>query len=624
MILQELYRLAEREQLMTEPDYEDKPVAWLVRVAPGGKLLAIQGTHFTPEAAGRRTPRPVPKRFSVPRQPNRTSRDRAHFLCDKAEYVFGIDPQKKGGKTRSRSKLAARFRLFRDEVERCAEASKDDGVQAVAALLESVAAGKLAVTLPSDCQTNDLFSFVFAPDVDRLVHDREAVRTYWKNLRSRGSSEPQVTHCVVTGAPVGEAPNFPLLKKVPGGTSSGVSLVSFNNRAFESHGWTGNDNAPVSRAAAEACATALNRLIDPNPTVGGRHLPRRSIVIADDTIVCFWGADSGADAFLDPLPFLLTVEDPAKVTDMYRSLWRGVPLKLHDAHAFYALTLSGSQGRAILRDWFVSSVADVAENLAHHFRDLLIVANRSADGEDRPLPLPLKVLLAALAPPGRDGKTPPQLAAQFVSAALRGSPYPLSVLQRGLERTRAEIAHLNDEGVEGWRARERQDARAALIKAVLRRNTTLKTIGERMDPTNTNPGYLLGRLMAVLERLQQVALGDVNAGVVDRYFAAASATPRAVFVRLLKNARHHARKAQDEPQTAGTAVWLDRQIDAISAPFDPKQNGFPAFLDLQQQGLFVLGYHQQRHWLWQPKEERPDVATNITTSVNAQRQGDSR
>jgi CRISPR-associated protein Csd1 len=180
-------------------------------------------------------------------------------------------------------------------------------------------------------------------------------------------------------------------------------------------------------------------------------------------------------------------------------------------------------------------------------------------------------------------------------------------LQRAIERTRAEI------GKSDWADLERRDARAALLKAVLNRRhrhspADLKEVTAMLDPTNTNPGYLLGRLMAVLERLQQVAINDVNASVIDRYFGSASATPKAVFTRLLKNARHHARKAKDDERTAGTARWLDRLLDEIASSFDAKHGGFPAYLALEQQGLFVLGYHHQRHWLWLSKEERERYA----------------
>jgi len=43
---------------------------------------------------------------------------------------------------------------------------------------------------------------------------------------------------------------------------------------------------------------------------------------------------------------------------------------------------------------------------------------------------------------------------------------------------------------------------------------------------------------------------------------------------------------------------------------DPNRNGFPAYLDLEQQGLFVLGYHQMRKWLWMPKEDRANWEQN--------------
>lgn len=124
-----------------------------------------------------------------------------------------------------------------------------------------------------------------------------------------------------------------------------------------------------------------------------------------------------------------------------------------------------------------------------------------------------------------------------------------------------------------------------------------------MDPTNRSEGYVLGGMMAVLERIQQIAQPNINTTIVDHYFSSASASPRSSFVRLLKGARYHVRKAQDE-SGAGMVFLLDRLLDDMSSGFDVKNNGFPAYLDLNQQGLFVLGYHQMRHWLWLNAEER--------------------
>jgi CRISPR-associated protein Csd1 len=116
----------------------------------------------------------------------------------------------------------------------------------------------------------------------------------------------------------------------------------------------------------------------------------------------------------------------------------------------------------------------------------------------------------------------------------------------------------------------------------------------------------------VFERLQQLALGDPNASVVDRFFSGASASPKAVFVRLYKNARHHARRAKaQEGASRWWAARLEDLIDELSASFGladravhPERNALPAFLDQEQQGLFVLAYHHMRRWLWMTREER--------------------
>ena len=610
MILQALYELAQEEELMDDPDYEMKPIAWLVQVDPSGRLLGIVGTHQIPEEERqRKKPRSRPKSYLVPREPGRTSGDRACFLFDKAEYVFGIDPD--GG--RSQDKLATRSALFHQRVKECAEASQDEGALAVLELLSQVQSGDERVALPEECVSNDLFAFVYSPDVDLLVTSRAEVRRYWKNLRDTDSSDVEVNmRCLVSGNMAEPVDKHPVVKNVPGGTSSGVSLVSFNARAFESYGLKGNENAPVSRDAAEACATALNRLLHPAfPKPDGTSMPRRNLRLSAGTAVCYWARGPGSEEFLTCLGPLLEAQ-PDQVKELYRSLWYGHLPEIRDASAFYALTLSGAQGRATVQDWFETTVREVAVNLARHFQDVALVRN-TPKPKDREYPpqIPMRVLLESLAPLGKADSIPTRLASQFFSAALRGTPYPFSVLQRALVRMRAEI------GRKDWADLQRRDARAALIKAVLNRRkrfypdtTSYKEINKDMDPSNASPGYLLGRLMAVIERMQQTALGDIGATVVDRYFSGASATPQATFPRLLKNLRHHASKALNDEAKKGTARWLESQVDGIMHELE----GFPPSLDLEQQGLFVLGYHHQRHWLWMSKEEREKADTEAATA----------
>jgi len=603
-MLQALYNLARDENLVPDPDFEMKPVAWIVRVGPGGKLLGIEDTRYIPESdSPKRKPKPVAKFFRVPRESGRTSGARAFFLFDKAEYVFGADPTGE----REAGQLQERRQLFLDKAKACLAATADEGVAAVVDMLEKSATGQQPLALPETCAANDLFAFVYQPDVDMLVTDRPKVKEYWRGQRrDEACAEAPTAVCLVSGKPCVPVDKHPPLKNVPGGTSSGVALVSFNSSAFESYGWNRNDNAPISREAAEACATALNRLLHPappDPNNPGQTLPRRNLRLTADTVVCYWSRDQGAKDFLDSLDGLFE-GNPDQVKRLYLSLWTGQAPAQQDLSPFYALTLSGAQGRAIVRGWFESTVGDVARNMARHFVDLDMVriTPKPKKGNLPPV-LPLNALLESIAPLGKRDEIPAALAHGLIGAAFRGGPYPLGLLQRAVERARAEI------GQNEWADLLRRDARAALIKAVLNRRRSVSSgpyqeVRRDMDPNNRNEGYLLGRLLAVIERIQQEALADVNASVVDRYFSGASACPKAVFVRLLKNSMHHARKARDDKKRAGFVLWLSRIKDEIADRFDPKENGFPAHLSLDEQGLFVLGYHQMRRWLWMNKDER--------------------
>lgn len=616
MILQELYHLAERENLMEDPDYERKPVAFLIRISTQGYIIGIEDTRSYPSVdTERKKPRkikPLSKSFKLPREKARQSGDRAFFLYDKAEYVFGIDPDGK----RDAKKLDSRARMFRDRIKECLRATRDDGVAAVLNALYVYDADKASVKLPEKLASNDLFTFVYEPDIDVLVVHRPKVHDYWKTLRQQPHAPDENRTCLVSGEKFGGAPiNFPGVKKVPGGTTSGVALVSFNKNAFESYGWSGNENAPISRTSAEGASEALQRLLDPNyQDQSGQTLPKRSIRLSEDTAVCYWSVQKSGDELCNVFAGLLEA-NPAEVGELYKSVWRGVPVEITDNSAFYALVISRAQGRAIVRDWIESTIAKAGANLAKHFSDLDIVRNTPPSKEHgHPPQFGLKQLLRSLATDGDEKNIPPPLVGQMLVSAIKGTTYPISILQKALEREQAEASKHE------WLDENRRDARTSLIKAYLNRKrrffpttSNYKEVRKEMDHDNQSQGYILGQMMAVLERIQQAALGDIGATVTDRYFASASASPRAVFPRLMKSARYHVSKAKDG-ENAGLAFRLDKLLDELSSKMGVAKNqgynvleyakSFPAYLPLEEQGLFVLGYHHMRKWLWLPKEER--------------------
>ncbi|NLO78444.1 MAG: type I-C CRISPR-associated protein Cas8c/Csd1, partial [Methanomicrobiales archaeon] len=77
------------------------------------------------------------------------------------------------------------------------------------------------------------------------------------------------------------------------------------------------------------------------------------------------------------------------------------------------------------------------------------------------------------------------------------------------------------------------------------------------------------------------------------YFSSASSTPAVVFPVLLKLAQHHINKSD----------WGFKTNQAIEDILC-EVNEFPAFLNLEEQGMFMLGYYHQRKANYQKKSEK--------------------
>ena len=116
-----------------------------------------------------------------------------------------------------------------------------------------------------------------------------------------------------------------------------------------------------------------------------------------------------------------------------------------------------------------------------------------------------------------------------------------------------------------------------------------------LNPEHPNPAYQCGRLLAVLADLQYAALGDVGAGVVQRYYTATSQAPALRIGQLMSNAKNHLNKVENNVAFA----YEKRLADIMS-----NITSFPKTLDLEQQSLFALGYYQQL------AQKHADIAEN--------------
>ena len=366
----------------------------------------------------------------------------------------------------------------------------------------------------------------------------------------------------------------------------GTTLVGFNAPAYESFGRDGGQgmNAPVSEKAAFAYSAALNYMIS---TRG------HSLRLSNTTIV-FW-AENGNDGYASYFTMLFGGSATIDESDIYEGMknlaagrtisWQEAELD-PDEH-FYILGLSPSSARLSVRFFLHDTFGAFVKNMQEHHARLEIIR---PSYDTRPSLSFRQLLDETVNQKSRDKEPSPLLSGALVRSVLMGLPYPALLLDQTEMRIRAEQRITR--------------GRAAIVKAFLLKNASLSSnynqykealTVELNENTNYQP-YLLGRLFAVLEGLQQAANPGINATIRDRFFNSACATPGIVFPQLIKLAQAHLKKLD-----GGLSVYYNKQLGDILSRFE---EDYPARLSLYDQGIFQLGYYHQVQTRYAKKEEK--------------------
>ena len=563
-MLQALIAYAEREKL-GDADFETVGVRWLIPLDRAGNLAG----DVIPLSDNPEEKRPRPKRIVRPKSdPDFISHGRSYFLCDSLERsVLFIEEAAKLEKRRINQIYYVG--LLEEAAKDCA--GEESRLRLLSGFLRD--ADKLAAlnTRLKACKAKTSDNAIFSVDGQTLI-DAPELKAWWrkKNQQQRDSQETTESVCLATGRFGAVCRTAGFIKLL----GEDTKLISFNKEcpAFESFGLSQAANAPISTDAEEKFRSALNALIEKS---------REQKLVFNDTAHLHW---TRKPIEHDPFDLLASADENA-VAALLRSYQTGQAPVAFDANAYYALSLSGNGARVVVRDWLESTVPEVERHVAEWFQDLGIV---SPDGAGVKRGFKFYALLFGMVRKELD-ELPPQISTQLLHAALRGTPLPQSALAAALKRQRIEPT-----GEDAMRNAVIL-ARLALIKVCLIRSQNQSTINnqpittpmtESLNPQYRDPAYLCGRLFAVFDRLQYLALGGVNAGVVERYYASASVTPALVMGRLFRNAQFHLAKTE-----GGVAGNVSKDFESIATSL---RNEFPATLDLEGQGRFALGYYHQK------------------------------
>jgi CRISPR-associated protein Csd1 len=350
-------------------------------------------------------------------------------------------------------------------------------------------------------------------------------------------------------------------------------LVSFQkDSGYDSYGKEQAFNAPVGKHVVFSYTTALNHLLAKDS--------RQRIQVGDASTV-FWAATPG-HPMEELFPGLFS--EPSKdnpdlgtaaVAALLNAPKTGAGCFENDGTRFYVLGLAPNAARIAVRFWHIKTVGELSANIRRYFDNLRIV-----HAPHEPETLSLFRLLVATAMLGKSENIPPNLGGDVMRSVIEGLPYPQTLLSGAIRRIRAE--------------QEVTYPRAAIIKACINRQSGKEELKVSLDESNTNTAYRLGRLFAVLEKIQEVAQPNINATIRDRFYGAASSTPVSVFSTLLKLKNHHVAKLDERGRKILYRAFEDNKPDDYIAIIFNNVPDFPAHLNLQDQGRFAIGYYHQR------------------------------
>ena len=575
---------------------ERKEIPFIIVLDEQGKLINLSDTRV--KNGDRKTSRVCVLPHAVV---GRTSKIIPNLLWDTPEYVLGVQDKTKPSKA---PKHAQKHESFKKRLLEF-PAQEDAGIRAVIKFLGSLDLSQLeAMPGWSDLTKGNLnLTFQLQGDLG-IVSERSEVLAAIR-AEVLGVSDGVD---IITGKPVRVARLHHKIKGDHGGKEEGASLVSFNEPSSEHFGKKQGLNAPMGEQTVFEYSTALNHLL--------RDDSKQRIKVGEASIVWWASAPSELESLLQPVFGGLPKKggsDPnvgvSALETLYRSAQTGKFALDDKGNQFHVLGLKGNAGRLSIRFFKTGTSSEIAQNVINHFEDLKMVTERESDSEY----ISLYRLLAFLTHEDpvskkRDiGNLPPNLGESLMQAILEDQPYPDMILRLALIRC----------CVEKWPGY----IRAAVIKASLNRkirrsnrntrNLPKKEFLAMLDSTNTNPGYLLGRLFSTLEQLQSSAHGkQLNTTIRDRFYGMASRDPR-VLKTLLTNSIPHISKLKGRaPKLAG---FYEKKIGEIMGGLGVG-NPFPNTFTSMDQGGFHLGYWHQRAFFF-TKKVTPEVDGEPTEEV---------
>lgn len=568
----------------TIPDgYSDILVTHTVSLSPEGKVVGV---------ISKLTVEDKKKIYPIGRFPKRTEKTAidANIVEHRPLYLFGLEANKEAYFESEKAKRS--HAAFVQKNEKFFEGSSHPLSKAFLNFIknwqpsEEINNEYLADIIKEYPQSRFAFTLQGRPDL--MLQDIDEVKDKWQQLFAAESDEESIlAQCPILGEVLPVARLHNKIKGVRDGQSSGCSLVCFNNESENSYGKEQSYNSAVSEKAMRQYTEALNYLM--------KEAAHNTYVSGSGMTIVHFAMTTDEEPYLNSFNQCVLMALPEELesaeasTDrevgavIKKTVYGTIPtfdVTCNDNVMYCIFGLVPNASRLSVRFFYRNTFGVLRKNVERYHSDFAI-----ADTGGAP---PIWRACRSLLRKGSTEDIPAGYVECFLEAILNGARFPVKILSAVVRRTRTDN-YVSDE-------------RAGLIKACLiRRNNKFKEVIKMgLNKDNHDAAYLCGRLFAVLEKIQKDSVPGVklNRTVKDTYFTAASATPAAIFARMVPLAQKHLAKIENE----GAVRYLDNLVTDIINDIA----AFPKTLSLEEQAEFILGYYQQNKELYTKKTEKQE------------------
>ena len=587
-MLKALYDYAMKNNLVLPPGYSNKTIKAYVSLSKKGEFLGI--------ILGDDTPVLCPDIGSLA-----NGKEKCNPIVEKRSVIFKdlLDQEDK-----TKVKRNFYYQVLKDgsdrisEFEVCVKMAEDEKTLLLVA--EALNENKI--------KGSDRISFIV--DGKKIVQAK-CLKEWWDTYRKKffDIEKKERSLCLITGEETVPMETVPPVNglAVVGGHARGDALICFDKSAFCSYDQKKSVNAPVSENAFFAVKAALDHLLEHAPVLANMkfvHWYEQNIEDNSDPILRanFLGitmaenVDVEEDISEDDRTREARIAE-IQASKLVKSVTTGEKIPSL-SNQYTICLLSGVNGRVMIRQYERGSYEELQKNVALwneqlELKDLNGIQNEQSKKLNARLLCLLKKQNSDSKIWERVGKELPEITQAIIGAIINGTPLPDVVAVRSLAYIRSQML----EKEENSTSIQIPDATACQwLKVWLMRRKGAEIMSE-YDSTHKSAAYHCGAAMAVHAAIQNVAMKNVNATIVQRYYSSASQMPALVLGQISRLSAYHLEKIENE--------WLRKQYeDTLNDVYCAIGKAIPATLTLEEQAYFALGYRQMCTKLQKDKNER--------------------